>query len=131
MLDYTSTRKRRRRLNDGWKMSQEPVNQDSWRPAGIIRGDASRCGEVGDDPTPSLQPCSSDETEQPRLELSYLARRAGLLDGSPSAVPFALLASIRDNSGRGDLHDRVRTQFPVLTRLPRNRALIPAMRAQV
>ena len=67
----------------------------------------------------------------PSLEVSYLARRAGLLDGSPSAVPFALLASIRDNSGRGDLHDRVRTQFPVLTPLPRNRALIPAMRAQV
>ena len=128
-LDYTST-EARRRLSAGWKMSQEPVTKTLGAPPGsseVTLRDAGKWETIRH----HRVNLARNETEQPRLEVSYLARRAGLLDGSPSAVPFALLASIRDNSGRGDLHDRVRTQFPVLTPLPSNRALIRAMRAQV
>ena len=127
--DFTSA-EARRLLGDGWKMSQEPATKTLGAPPGSSEAALRDAGKWETVRHHRIN-LAAGEAEQPRLELSYLARRAGLLDGSPSAVPFALLVSIADQSGGGDLHDRVRAQFPTLAPLPRNRALIPAMRAQV
>ena len=129
VLDYTSA-EAGRRLNDGWKMSQEPATKTLGATPGSSEATLRDAGKWETIRRHRFN-LAAGETEQPRLEVSYLARRAGLLDGSPSAVPFALLASIRDNSGGGDLHEQVRAQFPMLTPLPRNQARIHAMRAQV
>ena len=126
--DFTSA-EARRLLGDGWKMSQEPATKTLGAPPGSSEAALRDAGKWETIRHHRIN-LGAGEAEQPRLELSYLARRAGLLDGSPSAVPFALLVSIADRSGGGDLHDRVRTQFPTLTPLPRNPARIHAMRAQ-
>ena len=127
--DMTST-EARQLFSDGWKMSQEPVTKNLGAPPGSSEATLRDAGKWETIRHHRINLAVND-TEQPRLEVSYLARRAGLLDGSPNAVPFALLASIRDGSGGGDFYDRVLAQFPRLTPLPRNQAMIRAMRIQV
>ncbi|GEM_PF-1418305 len=63
------------------------------------------------------------EALRPRLDVSYLARRAGALDNSPASVPFAILISVKDRSG-GNLYDEVTQQFPRLTAFNRVRPRI-------
>ena len=127
VCDYTST-EALQLVGNGWKMSQEPVTKSLGATPGSSE---SRLRDAGKWET-IRHHCINfalNEIEQPRLELSCLARRAGLLDPTVSDVPFALLASIRDNSGRVDLHDRVRSQFSQLTPLPRSQARIRTGRA--
>lgn len=126
VLDYTSA-EAFALLGAGWDMSQEPVTKSLGAPPGSSEG-ALRDAGKWETVRHHRFKLGAHETEQPRVELSYLARRAGLLDGSPSAVPFALLVSIVDTSGAADLHDRVTTQFPALTPLPRSQARVQALR---
>lgn len=53
----------------------------------------------------------------PSIEISYLARRAGMLDRRASSVPFAMLLSFRDPDRSGVLYDVTAENFPVLTPL--------------
>ncbi|PPH05948.1 hypothetical protein C5C71_16340 [Rathayibacter sp. AY1C1] len=54
------------------------------------------------------------EVEDPWVEVSYVARRAGSLDLGPSTLPFCLLVTVRDTSGTGTLYRLVTTQFQAL-----------------
>ena len=117
------------RLKDGWARSREPITKTLTVPPGSSEVTLREAGKWETIRHHRLN-LALNETEDPRLELSYLARRSGALDNSPNAVPFALLASIRDTSQGNDLYDRVRSEFPILTPLPRNRAQIRAMRAR-
>ena len=129
VFDYTST-EALRLIANGWKMSQEPATKTLGAPPGSSEATLRDAGKWETVRHHRIN-LALDEAKQPRLELSYLARRAGSLDNSPSDVPFALLASIRDTSGRGDLHDRVRAGFPKLTPLPRSQARIRTTRASM
>jgi hypothetical protein len=61
------------------------------------------------------------EAEAAHLELSYVARRAGALDNGAAKIPFALLISVTDPAGGGDLYDRTRAQSAALRPVARNR----------
>jgi hypothetical protein len=126
VLDYT-TADAFALLGDGWDMSQQPVTKTLGAPSGSGEGALRDAGKWETVRHHRLR-LAAGETEQPRIELSYLSRRGGLLDGSPSTVPFALLVTITDTSGGIDLHDRVAAQFPTLVALPRNQARIRTLR---
>lgn len=59
---------------------------------------------------------------EPRLEVGYLARKAGALDYAPTEVPFALLVTIRDKSAKGTLYDEIVDRFRVLQPVQRIQA---------
>ena len=110
-------------------MSQQPVTKTLGAPPGSSEGALRDAGKWETLRHHRLR-LTTGETELPRIELSYLSRRSGLLDSSPSTVPFALLVSIADTSGRVDLHDRVAAQFPTLMALPRSQARIRTLRVR-
>lgn len=62
------------------------------------------------------------EVEDPWLELTYLARRAGALDRGPSELPFAVLISVEDLNGSGTLYQGVVDQFAALRPVARVQA---------
>ena len=126
VLDHTSE-EAFELLTDGWDMSQQPVTKTLGAPPGSPEGTLRDAGkwETVRYHRLNLQP---GETEQPRIELSYVARRGGGLDRSPSSVPFALLVSIIDKTSRENLHDRVASEFPALVPLPRSQARVRTMR---
>lgn len=119
-----------RLMSGGWSPSQEPVTKNLGAAPGSSEMKLRESGKWESIRHHRVS-LAANEAQQPRLEVSYLARRAGSLDGSPSTVPFAVIVSIVDRSGGNDLHDRVRAGFPRLTSLPRNRAQVRAIRAQV
>jgi hypothetical protein len=117
VLDYTSD-DAIQLIRDGWDMSQEPVSKTLGAPSGSSE---ARLRDAGKWETVRHHRINlpAGATEEPRVEVSYLERRSGVLDGSPTDVPFALLVSIKDTSGTGTLHDRVSAQFPAITPLQR------------
>jgi subtilase family protein len=126
VLDYTS-QEAFELLGAGWDMSQEPVTRTLGAPPGSSEGTLRDAGKWETVRHHRLR-LGSGEVHQPRLELSYLARRAGLLDASPPSVPFAIVASITDRSGATDFHDQVAARFPTLTPLPRSQARVQTLR---
>lgn len=108
-------------LSQGWTPSQEPIT----KTLGAAKSGASEAQlrdsgkwETVRHYRVTLKP---DEAELPRLELSYVARRSGALDNSPTKIPFALLLSVVDDSGTTDVYDNIRARFG---------ALRPAQRAR-
>ncbi len=108
-------------LAQGWIPSQEPVT----KTLGGVKAGASEAQlrdsgkwETVRHYRMTLKP---GEVELPRLEVSYVARRSGALDNSPTTIPFALLISVVDESATDDIYDSVRAQFT---------ALRPAQRAR-
>ncbi|MFT9662945.1 S8 family peptidase [Mycobacteroides abscessus subsp. abscessus] len=103
-----------------WTPGQEPVN----RPLDGFKGDSEhRLRDSGKWETIRHHrlTLSAGQILDPRLEVGYLARRAGALDNAPTEVPFALLVTLRDKEGNGTLYDQVRQRF---------RALQPVQRLQ-
>ncbi|MDR2372821.1 MAG: S8 family peptidase [Bifidobacteriaceae bacterium] len=101
----------RKLLAQGWIPSQEAVT----KTLGAAKVGASEAQlrdsgkwETVRDYRVTLRP---GDVERPRLELSYVARRSGALDNSPTTIPFALLVSIIDESGTTDVYDAVRSRF--------------------
>jgi hypothetical protein len=101
-------------LTQGWTPSQEPVT----KPLTAARRGATEAQlrdsgkwETVRHYRVTLKP---DEVEQPRLDLSYIARRSGVLDNCPTKIPFALLISVVDDSGKADVYDAVRARFSLL-----------------
>lgn len=119
-LDIRTT-EARTLLAQGWTPSQEPIT----KPLGTTKGSSeAQLRDSGKWETVrhhrvTLKP---NELEAPRLELSYIARRAGALDNSPPTVPFALLMTVIDSSKSGALYDDVRAQFGALRPAQRSRA---------
>lgn len=109
---------------EGWTASQEPVTKSlGARKRGASEAQLRDSGkwETVRHYRVTLKP---GEVEVPRLELSYVARRSGALDNSPTRIPFALLISVLDESGATDLYDAVRTRFSALRPVQRVRSRI-------
>lgn len=116
VLDFTSN-EARELLRNGWQMSQEPVTKALAAASGrseAARRDAGKWETVRHH-TMTLKP---GQARDPRLEVSYLARRAGALDNEPTEIPFALLVTIRGPASADRLYDDTVKHFPVLARLP-------------
>ena len=103
-------------MRDGWMMSQEPVTKSLGsgpRSPEIDLRDAGKWETVRHHRV-RLRP---GEFDNPRIELSYVARRGGRLVHESSPVRFALLVTMRDQSNDGQLYDLVEAQFPTLRAL--------------
>lgn len=101
-------------LAKGWTPSQEPIAKTlSAAKSGASEAQLRDSGkwETVRHYRVALKP---GEVELPRLELSYVARRSGALDNSPTTIPFALLLSVIDDSGTTDVYDSIRARFGVL-----------------
>ena len=108
-------------LAQGWTPSQEPVS----KTLGVARRGASEAQLRDSGKWETVRhyrvTLKHSEIELPRLELSYVARRSGALDNSPTKVPFALLVSVIDESGTANVYDAIRTQFSALRPVQRAR----------
>ncbi len=112
VVDLTSA-EARDLLTQGWRNGQEPVTKTLSSSATLNEADLRDAGKwetlrhhrIG---------FAAGEIDGARLELRYLARRAGALDGSPTEVPFAILVSVSDPSKNGTLYDDVTAQFAAL-----------------
>lgn len=110
-----STDEARELLTNGWKMSQEPVtktlgqNQGGKTPEVKLRdsGKWETARHYRFD-------FNSESIENPRLELSYVARRSGPIDNSPTEVPSAILVSVTAKDPDMDIYLSARTQFSKL-----------------
>ena len=101
-------------LAQGWTPSQEPITKTlaaATSGASEIQLRDSGKWETVRHYRVSLKP---GEVELPRLELSYVARRSGALDNSPTKVPFAILVSVIGDAGSTDVYDTVRSRFAAL-----------------
>lgn len=100
-------------LAQGWTPSQEPVTKTLSAARGATEAQLRDSGkwETVRHYGATLKP---GEAELPRLEVSYVARRSGALDNSPTKVPFAILLSVIDGSGSSDVYDNVRSRFTAL-----------------
>jgi hypothetical protein len=115
-LDVTSV-DARQLLEQGWKMSQEPVTKSLGR-SGATSETHLRDSGKWETLRHSRVNLADGDSSDPRLEVSYIARRAGTLDRSPTSVPFALLITVTDKSGGADLYDRTLKQFVALRPVP-------------
>ncbi|WP_159701465.1 S8 family peptidase [Arthrobacter sp. 18067] len=110
-------------IGQGWRESQEPVTKSLGSSSG--RNEASlREGGKWETLRHYRFTLSPDDVEDPRIELTYLTRGRGQLDNSPSKLPFALLISVTDTSGAGQLYDSAVAQFRALQPAGRTRARV-------
>ena len=115
VLDY-QTDEATQLIRDGWMISQEPVTKSLGsgpRSPEVDLRDSGKWETVRHHRV-RLRP---GEVDTPRVELSYVARRGGRLVHESAPVRFALLVTIRDQSGAGQLYELVEAQFPVLRSL--------------
>jgi hypothetical protein len=108
-----SSAKARDLLSAGWTSGQEPVTKTLTGSASRNESDLRDAGKW-ETLRHHRVTFSAGELEDPRLEVRYVARRAGSLDGSPTEVPFALLISVSDPAGSGTLYDGVTARFAAL-----------------
>jgi subtilisin family serine protease len=111
-------------LAQGWTPSQEPVTKTlgaAKRGASEAQLRDSGKWETVRHYRVALKP---SEVELPRLELSYVARRSGALDNSPTKIPFALLVSVVDESETTNVYDSIRTRFGALRPVQRARTRV-------
>lgn len=111
-VDLTSA-EARDLLMGGWKSGQEPVTKTLTNTTSLNEADLRDSGkwETLRHYRVSL---TAGEIDNARLEVRYVARRAGALDGSPTEVPFAMLVSVSDLSATGTLYDDIAAQFAAL-----------------
>ena len=111
-------------LADGYRQSHEPASASGFsihaKPEDLARDHGKwetlrtyRC---------KLQPA---DVFDPRIDISYVARRAGALEGSSDPVDFALVISVNED-GSDDLYDRVVAAYPSLVAVPAPLARIKA-----
>ncbi|TCK58323.1 S8 family peptidase [Curtobacterium sp. PhB136] len=100
-------------LTGGWTASQEPVTKTL---TGSTSRDEADLRDAGKWETLRHHRVSfaADEADDPRLEVRYVARRAGALAAAPTDVPFAILISVTDTEHTGALYDAVTAQFAAL-----------------
>lgn len=111
-VDLTSA-EARDLLMGGWKSGQEPVTKTLTNTTSLNEADLRDSGKWE-----TLRhyrvSFTAGEIDNARLEVRYIARRAGALDGSPTEVPFAMLVSVSDPSASGTLYDDIAAQFAAL-----------------
>jgi hypothetical protein len=105
-------------LQGGWTVSQEPVTKSLGTRA---RSPEIELREAGKWETvrQHIVRLAPEEFEEPRIEVTHVARRSGRLTHESEPVRFALLVTMRDRGGAGDLYDLVAAQFPALRPLAR------------
>ena len=111
-VDLTSA-EARTLLVSGWTSSQEPVTKTLAGSASLNEADLRDSGKWETLRHHRVN-FAAGEIDDARLEVRYVARRAGALDGSPTEVPFAILVTVSDPSANGTLYDKVATQFAAL-----------------
>lgn len=113
-------------LAQGWTPSQEPVTKTlGGTKAGASEAQLRDSGKW-ETVRHYRMTLKAGEAELPRLEVSYVARRSGALDNSPTTIPFALLVSVIDESATDDIYDSVRAQFTALRPAQRTRTRLQA-----
>nr|WP_246301154.1 S8 family peptidase [Microbacterium immunditiarum] len=112
IADLTSV-EARNLLTSGWTSGQEPVTKTLSGSASLNEADLRDSGKW-ETLRHHRVSFAAGEVNDPRLEIRYVARRAGALDGSPTEVPFALLVTITDPANGGVLYDEVAAQFAAL-----------------
>jgi hypothetical protein len=100
-------------LTSGWTSGQEPVTKTLSGSASSNEADLRDSGKW-ETLRHHRVTFAAGEVDEPRLEVRYVARRAGALDSQPTEVPFAILVSVSDPSSSGTLHDSVTAQFAAL-----------------
>ncbi|WP_157664954.1 S8 family serine peptidase, partial [Prescottella equi] len=100
-------------MTDGWSPSQEPATKTLSTAKGRTEQQLRDAGKWETIRTHQIT-LNPDEVDRPRLEVSYVARRAGGLDREPTEVPFAVLVTVTDPSSAGTLYDAVSAQFSAL-----------------
>lgn len=113
-----SSREAAARRNEGWKESQEPVAKSLGQVPGMPEVDLREHGKW-ETIRHQRVTLKAGEVRNPRLDVSYLARRTGSLDSSPADVPFAILVTVIDKAKAGDLYDKAAAQFSALQAVPR------------
>ncbi|WP_231445951.1 S8 family peptidase [Brevibacterium zhoupengii] len=103
----------RQLLAQGWTPSQEPTTKTLTPAKGNTENDLRDSGKW-ETVRHFRTTLNAGEVELPRLELSYIARRSGALDNSPTKVPFAMLLSVIGDSEADDMYDSVRSRFSTL-----------------
>nr|WP_285782402.1 S8 family peptidase [Microbispora sp. NBRC 16548] len=100
-------------IQAGWQMGQEPVTK-GLGSSNRLPEHQLRDGGKWETLRHARITLNSEDYEEPRLEISYVARRGGGLDRAPTKVPFALLISVMDKSPESDLYDQTIAQYPAL-----------------
>ncbi|MDO4144206.1 S8 family peptidase [Clavibacter michiganensis] len=111
-VDLRST-EARTLLTDGWTASQEPVTKTLTGSTSRNEADLRDSGKW-ETLRHHRVSFTAGEADDPRLEVRYVARRAGALSVAPTDVPFAILISVTDPAHTGALYDAVATQFSAL-----------------
>jgi Subtilase family len=115
-----STPEARDLLGAGWRVGQEPVTV-GLGSAGPVPEYHLRDSGKWETLRHSRISLKAGDSFDPRLEVTYVARRAGALDNTATRVPFALLISVIDKAGATDLYDRVAAQYAALRPVQRFR----------
>ena len=102
-------------LADGYSQSHEPTTAGfsvHAKPEGLAR-------DHGKWETLRTHRCKLRPTDvlDPRVDVSYIARRAGALDMSSDPIDFALVLTVTED-GSDDLYDRAIEAFPSLVAIP-------------
>lgn len=112
IVDLTSA-EARALLTSGWTSGQEPVTKTLTSSASLNEADLRDSGKW-ETLRHHRVSFAAGEIDDARLEVRYIARRAGALDGSPTEVPFAILISVSDPAAGGTLYDEVAARFAAL-----------------
>jgi subtilisin family serine protease len=112
IADLTSA-EARALLTSGWTSGQEPVTKTLTGSASLNESDLRDSGKW-ETLRHHRVSFAAGEVDDARLEVRYVARRAGALDGSPTEVPFAIIVSVSDPAATGTLYDDVAAQFAAL-----------------
>jgi hypothetical protein len=110
-------------LNNGWLMSQEPVTQGLGTSGPLPEHHLRDSGKWETMRHTRLSLANGAHAE-PRLEISYIARRAGGLTSSSTKIPFALLITVLSKTGDNTLYDNAAVQFSALRPVPRVRGRV-------
>ena len=110
----TEQEKARNLLADGYQLSGHPAS----KPLPGSVGPETELREGGKWETVRRFDMSmmASSLWYPRLDLSYLARRAGVFEGSAAPLDFTMLVTVRASKAIS-LYSDVEAQFPVLNRL--------------
>ncbi|OZD70559.1 hypothetical protein CH263_06490 [Rhodococcus sp. 06-1059B-a] len=109
ILDIASS-EARNLLTQGWTPSQEPVSKTLAAHKGVSENQLRDSGKW-ETVRHYRATLKADEIAFPRLELSYIARRSGAIDNSPTQVPFAIIISLSDPSDTSEFYDAVARQY--------------------
>lgn len=120
-LDITSAEANRLRT-EGWIESQEPVSKPL-KASGRSELDLRDAGKWETMRHYRLN-FGAGTVHAPRLDISYLARRAGKLESGAPTIPYAVLVSVVDRDASGTLYDSASAQFNALRVLPRQTARV-------